>query len=198
MKNAMPLPSLNIAVDQCVTLAENGLRPSVAVLSAPHGKPRGSVANDRFLTVVEDRDGWLRISAPKTGWVAMSSTHVQCGTFIADHMDVAPRLLALHAITSPSSADTLVRLAAEQNMYGAIGVGHLMGKNPRALIDALGHLPPDVERSELRLSVQAAATRADVSAFSREAALLPKRTASKIWRDLVATCDQAIKAILGC
>jgi hypothetical protein len=77
-----------------VTPPNSGCKISQAVVSDPNpplnvrSNPQvsnsnvvGKLKNNTFVSVVEERDGWLRISDPVPGWIAKNRTESSCAHF---------------------------------------------------------------------------------------------------------------------
>jgi hypothetical protein len=76
-----------------ITPPNSGCKISQAVVSDPNpplnvrSKPQvsdsdvvGKLKNDTFVSVVQERDGWLRITDPVPGWIAKNRTESSCAS----------------------------------------------------------------------------------------------------------------------
>jgi hypothetical protein len=65
--------------EHCITRISDP-HPPANVRSAPNGQVVATLQNGAPITVENDHDGWLQISAPVAGWVHASVTRVRCET----------------------------------------------------------------------------------------------------------------------
>ena len=177
--------------------------PPTNVRSSPNGPVLAKLPNGTKLEVDEDHNGWLRVSAPKSGWVHSSVTSVTCG----DSSDVHGTVDNIHALGKRAledrvAADTLIRYAigADGGFAEAASgaINDLMRVNPTLLISTLDQLEEAKRHALLRDTVGFNGDAAAIKSFSAQADAEPAHPTSVTWHSLVKACEPALASVLPC